>query len=208
MSSLLPDYNSRIPQPTPPIRPVDVQPVQPTPNKTTDTTNTTSTNTTSTTSITNTNKTNVEPTQPPPIKPIPCYPNPQPKLNLNPHQPVPNPDTLPLNVEPYPYNEALGKDNINLASSIGLGALTGGMTVADEAAIVGAAEGLSAGGLRRVDNILILLIPGGLTTFLIQIFFSYTKIILLFNTYINHIITCIMIVLLPLFIIGAIIINH
>ncbi len=59
---------------------------------------------------------------------------------------MPIPDNPPLNVEPYPYNDVLGKDLVNLATSIGLGAVTGGASVAAESALAGAAEGFAANG--------------------------------------------------------------
>ena len=46
------------------------------------------------------------------------------------------------------YNDVLGNDIINLARSISLGAVTGGASVALEAGLAGAAEGVAAHGLR------------------------------------------------------------
>ena len=132
MSSLIQSIqqpNPRIPvnpQPTQPI-PVNPQPTQTIP----------------------VNPVDVQPTQPQPTQPIPYYPTPQPiKPKPKPNKPVPIQDNQPLNVEPYPYNDVLGSNLINLASSIALGAVTGGASVAAEAGIAGAAGGFAASGLR------------------------------------------------------------
>ena len=133
------------PKPTPPIRPVDIQPTPPTP------TPSTPIPPRPTPPI---RPVDVEPTQPHPNEPInvePYHPNPQTEQS-HPHHPpphiTPTQHTEHINVEPYPYNDILGSSLINLATSIGLGAVTGGASVAAEAGLAGLAEGLAAHGLR------------------------------------------------------------
>ena len=150
----IPQTNPRIPQPTPPqpappIRPIDVQPIQPNPTPPTPT------------------RPPTQPTHPPEAEPY--YPNPQTDQS--------HPDiTIDSNISTSIHNkhmqhqknlqniiqpqipkdtEGLGmkipiSNIVNLATSIGLGAVTGGASVAAEAGIAGAVEGFAANGLRGI----------------------------------------------------------
>ena len=157
----IPQTNPRIPQPTPPqpvppVRPIDVQPIQPNPTPIQPT-----------------------PTRPPPIRPPtqpthppeaePYYPNPQtdqshPDIIIdsnistsihNKH--MQHQKNLQNIIQPQipKDTEGLGmkipiSNIVNLATSIGLGAVTGGASVAAEAGIAGAVEGFAANGLRGI----------------------------------------------------------
>ena len=143
MSSLLTDYNIKQPVLQPPI-PTPPRPTPPTPTPPRPTPPTQPP----------IKPVDVEPTQPHPNEPInvePYHPNPQTEQS-HPHHPpphiTPTQHTEHINVEPYPYNDILGSSLINLATSIGLGAVTGGASVAAEAGLAGLAEGLAAHGLR------------------------------------------------------------
>ncbi len=122
--------------------------------------NTTNPNTTKATTQTTTYKTTTKPPiRPPPTEPPevePCYSNPHTdQSHPKPHKPVQIPDNPQSNVEPYPYNDVLGSDEINLASSLGLGFVTGGASVAvDSDSGIGSARGLATSGARGAATVI------------------------------------------------------